>query len=181
MNVFEKFHIAFEEFLGDGLDTKGLLNIRKFGIGFRVLEQGEKSCLRRMATLAFSHDVREAACRGEPGLHADPSASLRTGFAGFLFHGSVFHLDIGKAPLFFRRRHKGNKGCVLFIACFEVMCDKITDGGARPCQLGFIGQMNNQNIQFIIIGCSVGAEPFVAVDMVFEGGLNIRAVPRLGL
>ena len=62
-----------------------------------------------------------------------------------------------------------------------MMGNKIPDGSASPCQLGFIGQMNNQNIQFIIIGCGVGAEPFVAADVVFEGGLDIRAVPPLGL
>jgi len=82
--------------------------------------------------------------------------------------------------LFFRRRNEGNEGGVFFVSCFEVMGNKITDGGAGARQFGSCRQMDDQDIQLLIIGRSVGAEPLVTGYMVFEGVLDIATAPCLG-
>ena len=168
-----KLDVLFKEFFGDGLNAERFLNVQEFWIGLRILQQVKEPGLCCMAAFPFADDVRETAGRREPGFHAD--------LTGFL-DGGIFHFDIGKPPLFLGWRHKCDESGILFVPRLEVVSHEVADGGSGALQFVFPGQVNDQNVQFLIVGRGVGAKPFVTVDMVLEGILDILAVPgrRLG-
>ena len=58
---------------------------------------------------------------------------------------------------------------------------KITDGGAGALQFRFVGEVNNQHIQFFVFGRGVSAEALEALDMPPECFLDVLAVAGKGL
>ena len=144
MDLAEQLGVLGEEFLGDGLDAEGLLDFAPARGRLGVLEQVEKAGLRGVAAFAFADDVGETTGGREPGLHAD--------LAGFLFDGGVFHLDVGEPPLRFRRRDERDECGVLFVAGLEMVGDEVADGGAGALQFGFVGQMDDQDIELLVVG-----------------------------
>jgi hypothetical protein len=136
--VEEQRLVLFEEFLGDGLHAEGVLDLRQRWMILCVLEQIEKTTLRRVAAFAFADNVGTAARRGKLGLH--------THLAVVLLDGDVFHFDVGKTPLLFRGRHERNEGGLLAVLGFEMIGDEIADGGAGTLQFGFRRQMDNNYV-----------------------------------
>ena len=173
VDLTEQLRVFREELFGDCLDAERILNACKEWVSPGVSQQVEKTSLRCVAAFTLSDDVRKAASRRQPCLDAN--------LPGLFRNRGVFHLDVGEPPCVLRRRYERNQCRVLFIPFLEVIGNEITDGGTRPFQLGFGGQVNDQHIQRFFTGRSVCPQPLIAVNMVFEGVLDVGGVPLLRL
>lgn len=170
LNLLEQLAVPGEKHLGDRFDAEGLFDLRERGVVLRVLKQAEKPGLCRMATLAFADDVGEAAGGREARFDAD--------FARFLLDSRILHLDVGEAPLPFRGRNERDEGSVFLLTLLQVVGHEIADAGSGALQLGFLGEVNDENVEFFVIGGSVCAKTLEALDVRFESVLDVLAVSR---
>ena len=173
MDVLKKRHITLKEFVGDGFDAKRLFDILQPRILVCLLQQAEKPGLGGMAALSLANQIGEAAGGRQALFDAD--------LARILLDRGILHLHIGEAPLLFGRRNERHQRGVLLVALLEMVGHEIAGGGARPLQLRISGQMDDQNIKLPLIRGGIGSQPFVTVDMLLEGILDVLRGPLLGL
>ena len=57
--------------------------------------------------------------------------------------------------------------------------NKVADGGAGTLELRFTGQMNYKDVELLIFWRSIRAEPLIALNMIFEGILDVGCIPTL--